>query len=271
MDEEYPDCSAGLDAGVLNALSLDKETTLAYLRDVVPSYLEFEAWVLEQKGGAFGFALQDAAVRWNASVRARRHTRPAKIEETYTDIGLGKGAGIDSAVVLNSLQDWQLFYKRNLETDFAGALGGRVVPLIATIDYGPLGICQLPRTWYKVLLKPRDLLHPDYPDMTQSGLDPRVLEAAGVEVEATLEFIRGDTPSYLEFEAWVLEQNGGELDSGPVDEWNDYVRNRVHNDQKQVDIRATIGREEDGDLSSAVVLNQLEDWHLAYRDLVDNR
>ena len=269
MDDEYPDCSGGLDTWVLNALSLDKETTLAYLRDTMPNYLEFEAWVLEQKGGTFDFPLQDAVVRWNASVRARRHNRPEKIEETYTDIGLEKNAGINSAVILNSLQDWQLFYKRDRQSDFANALGGRIVPLIANIDYGPLGVCQLPRTWYKILLKSKGLLHPNYPDMTQSGLDPRVLQAVNVEVDATLAFIRNNTPSYLEFEAWVLEQNGGEL--SPLDEWNDYIRNRIHKDEKRADIHATIGRENDGTITSAVILNHIEDWHLAYQDLLSNQ
>ena len=144
----------------------------------MPTYLEFEAWILEQKGDAFWeFEQQDAIIRWNASLRARRH-RSEKIEETYTDIGLADDAGIDSAAVLNSLQDWQLFYKRDLNTDYATKLGGSVVPLIATIDRGPLGVRQLPRTWYKIILKAKGLLHADYPDMTGGGLDPRRFRCA---------------------------------------------------------------------------------------------
>ena len=105
-DDEYPDMTDnGLDPRVLRALNLDIETTLTYLRENMPSYLEFEAWILEQKGDAFwGFEQQDAIVRWNAFIRARRH-RGEKIEETYTDTGLPRDAGIDSATVLNSLQD----------------------------------------------------------------------------------------------------------------------------------------------------------------------
>ena len=43
LDAEYPDCSGGLDTSVLEVLDLDKETTLAYLRNNMPNYLEFEA------------------------------------------------------------------------------------------------------------------------------------------------------------------------------------------------------------------------------------
>ncbi len=261
LDDEYPDVSDGLDRRVLEVLGLDRETTLAYLRENMPSYLEFEAWVLEQKGDDFwGFEQQDAIVRWNAFIHARRHRSPEKIEETYTDTGLPRDAGIDSATVLNSLQDWQLFYKRDLSE-----LSGNIVPLVATIDYGPLGVRQLPRTWHKILLRAKGLLHPDYPDMTESGLDPRVLRALNLDIDATLNHIRENLPSYLEFEGWVLEQCGGQIPAQAVDEWNDYLCNRIHNDAKRAEIRATVGC---GDISSAVVLNHIEDWHFAHQWLL---
>ena len=269
MDEEYPDYSGGLDRGVFEALGLDKDVTLAYLRNAMPTYLEFEAWIVKQKGEAFfSFDQQDAIIRWNAKVRARRHNNPEKIQETYTDIGLPKDAGITSAVVLNSLQDWQLFYKRDLNRDYTQKIGGRVVPLLATIDYGPLGVRQLPRTWYKILLKAKGLLHPDYPDMTGSGLDPRALKTLNLDIDKTLSFVHDKLPSYLDFEAWVLAQNNGELPGGAIDEWNDYLCNRIHNNAKRIDIRGTTGCAET--IHSAVVLNQIEDWHLSHRDLINH-
>jgi hypothetical protein len=87
MDEEYPDFSGGLDRMVFEVLGLDKDTTFAYLHENMPTYLDFEAYVVAQKGDTFfKFEQQDAIIRWNASLRARKHTRPEKIEETYTDI-----------------------------------------------------------------------------------------------------------------------------------------------------------------------------------------
>ncbi|MCZ6632947.1 MAG: hypothetical protein O7G87_06035 [bacterium] len=269
LDGEYPDFSGGLDSRVLEVLGLDKETTLAYLRDNMPDYLTFENWVLEQKGGAFDLELQDAVIRWNASLRARIH-RPSKIEETYNDIGLAPDAGVTSAPLLNSLQDWQLFYKRDLNSGFAERLGGRVVPLVANFDCGTLGVCQIPRTWYKILLKSKGLLHPDYPDMTETGLDPRALKVVNVDIDASLAFIRDNSASYPEFEAWILEQNGGELDRAPINEWNDYIRNRVHKEGKVIDIHNTLGLENDWTFTSATLLNQTEDWYLAYQDLMNN-
>jgi hypothetical protein len=266
LDEEYPDCSGGLDQSVLTVLGLDKETTLSYLREAMPAYLEFEAWVLEQKGGALD---REPVERWNEAVRIRTHTRPEKIKETYTDIGFGDDVEISSAVILNSLQDWQLFHKRDLDADYS-SLGGRVIPLISSLDYGPLEVCQLPRTWLKVVLKARDLLHPDYPDCG-GGLDAKVLATLGLDQEATLAHLRDGTPSYLDFEGWVLDQCGGSLDRAAVGEWNLYIRARVHQPEIVGRIHATIGLENDGSLTSAVVLNHIEDWHLAHADLMANR
>lgn len=289
LDAEYPYFSHGLDHKVFEVLGLDRAFTLAYLQARMPSYLDFEAWILKKKGDEFwGFERRDAIVRWNASVRARHH-QAEKIEETYTDAGLPRDAGITSATVLNSLQDWQLFYKRDLH-----ALSEPVVPLIATIDFGPLGVRQLPRTWYKIILKAKGALHPDYPHMTDNGLDPRVLRVLGLDIDATVNYISEEMPSYLEFEDWVREQCGGQIPAQAVEEWNDYLCNRIHNEAKRAEILATLGRGNDmvsrpiaidpdvwgglsthyklvNDLRSAVVLNHIEDWHLAYQSLVNRR
>ena len=260
LDAEYPDCSNGLDRLVIEALGLDKETVLAYLRDNMPSYLEFEVWVLQQKGGALD---ENVVNQWNERVRTRVH-RPEKIVETYADIGFSDDVNVNSAVILNSLQDWQLFYKRDLDS-----LSGQVIPLIATIDYGPLEVCQLPRTWLKNLLKAKGALHPDYPNMAQSGLDARVLQALQIEPADAVAYIHNNLPTYIQFEEWVLEQKGGKIDRGPVDQWNTFVRTRIHADSKRVEIHCTVGREEDGTLTSAVVLNHIEDWHFAYVNLME--
>jgi hypothetical protein len=266
LDEEYPDCSPGLDSKVIEALGLDKEAVLAYLRDNMPDYLSFEGWVVEQCGGAIDRAAADA---WNASVRNRQHA-PHKVEETYNDIGWDPAeVEVSSAMVLNSTQDWQLFYRRDLTADYS-RFGNQVVPLISNLDFGRLGVAQLPRTWYKILMRSKNLLHPDYPDMTKAGLDPRVLELIGIKPDAAVAHIRKEQPDYVQFENWVLEQNGGELDRSAIEEWNSYLDTREHQGEKQAGILKTLGREDDTNMSSAAILNMTEDFHFAYRMLMDN-
>ena len=64
-----------------------------------------------------------------------------------------------------------------------------MIPLISSVCYGPLGVCQLPRTWWKVLLQKAELLDSEYPDFS-SGLDKRVLEFLKLNKEITLSYLR---------------------------------------------------------------------------------
>jgi len=266
LDNAYPDFSGGLDTRVIDTLGLEKEEVLDFLGDELPDYLTFEAWVVERCGGSIDRVAADA---WNQYVRKRQH-RQEKIEETYNDIGWNQdNVNVTSAVVLNCVQDWQLFYKRDLNGDH-GCFGNQVVPLIANIDYGRLGVCQLPRTWYKILMRSKNLLHDDYPDMTKSGLDPGVLDVLNIKPDAAVAHIRAEQPDYNQFEDWILEQNNGELNQSVIDEWNQFLRTRFHKAEKQTEIRATLGRESDTDMTSAVVLNNTEDYYYAYKQLMDN-
>ena len=107
LDEDYPYCSGGLDTHVLGLLKLDKEQTLQHLWKQKPDYLQFEAWVEEH-----GALNRPSIKRWNASLGGRTHYIPAKIDETYGDIGFDKEEVIEvSSVLLNCLQDWQLFHR----------------------------------------------------------------------------------------------------------------------------------------------------------------
>ncbi len=265
LDEEYPDCSGGLDAWVMERLELDRDETLGYLRCEMPDYLTFENWVVRKKGGELDYG---AVGRWNAFVRNRTHNRK-KIAETHDNIGIPNDTDLTCAVILNSLEDWQLFSRRDLDTRFEG-VDGRVVPLIASIDYGRLEVRQLPRTWLKVVLKAKGVLHPEYPEFTQ-GLDAGVIDALHLDREAVLSHLREGTPSYVAFESWVLEQKDGQLDRQSIAEWNDYVRARIHKSELRKRILDGLGLPDNGTIRSAVVLNQIEDWSLAHRELTDAR
>ena len=260
LDPEYPDCSGGLDTWCMEVLGLPRDETLRYLRNELPTYLEFEAWVLQRTGDTLDAA---AISRWNDAVNNRVHADPAKIVETYADIGWPSDQRHTDAVLLNSLQDWQLFHKRDL-LGGTSDLRAPVIPLISSIDRGSLGICQLPRTWLKISLHGKGLLHPDYP-ACGSGLDQRVLDLLSLDRTEVVSTITEKQPTYLVFESWVAAR--GSIDDEAVASWNLFIRDRVHGKEKRSDIHATLGREDDGTLQSAVLLNHLEDWHLARRSL----
>ena len=133
-----------------------------------------------------------------------------------------------------------------------------MIPLISSICYGTIGICHLPRFWWKVLLRKSGLLDAEYPDCT-NGLDRLVIEALGLDKETVLAYLRDNMPSYLEFEDWVLQQKGGALDENVVIQWNERVRTRIHNrPEKIAETYADIGFSDDIDINSAVILNSLQ-------------
>ena len=52
LADGYDQCGMGYDQMVLDGLGLDRDATVAYLSDNIPSYPEFEKWILDQKGGS---------------------------------------------------------------------------------------------------------------------------------------------------------------------------------------------------------------------------
>ena len=262
LDASYPYCSDGLDRFVLQSLQLDRDATIAYLRQHMPTYLEFEDWIIAQKGGALH---QPTIDRWNNCLQTRTHINPAKIDETYTDIGFSREITIGSAVQLNCLQDWQLFHRNDLTgTGFPGPMP----PLLSSIDQGPLGLCQLPRTWLKTSLRARGLLHEDYPDCAEGSLDQRCMKALGLDQEETLAYLRDNLPTYTEFEDWVRQQ-ADPIDPQAVADFNRTLLERQHRPEKLVDIHAALNRPNDGTWTGGVLLNNLEDWQYAHTSLLE--
>jgi hypothetical protein len=271
LAEDYPECSGGLDMKLLEQLGVEPEKAIEHIHGQLPNYLEFETWILDRTDKA-----EVIAPEWNSDIRERVHTRPHKLAEIYATLGWDDSTGPaatagehpTSAVVLNHLEDWHFFYHRDIQQSLLDNLKGKIVPLISSIDYGPLEVCHLPRTWLKLLLGARVLLHSDYPDFT-NGLDRMVIEETlGLDRLRTIEYVRDEQPDYLGFEAWVVNELGGSRDDDAIAAWNKSIRNRIHKEGKRTEILSAISLPDDGSLISAVVLNQIEDWHFAHTSLI---
>lgn len=257
LDSEYPDRSGGLDTWCIDHLELDIDKTYDYLRSELPDYVTFESWVLDQKGGKLHAA---KIARFNQIILHRQHIRPQKIAETYADIGFDPDVDTHtSALLLNTLQDWQLFHARDLE----GVGVGSIAPLVSSLDVGPMGIMQLARTWQKVLLDAKGLLHDDYPAFG-GGLDNSVIDALGLDQVETLEFLRNELPTYMDFEHWI-QGRVGDINHTKVEEFQSHLVNREHKGPKLADIHQRTGC--DLGIANGVLLNHLEDWRYAY-DLI---
>ena len=255
LDPSYPDNSGGLDTWCLQAMNLDVGETYDYLRSELPDYVSFERWILAKKDGSLPAAQVE---RFNEIVKYRRHIRRHKIKETYDDIGFDPEVDTyTSALLLNTLQDWHLFHANDFVAD---QIPSGIPPLVSSIEVGPLDVMQLSRTWYKLLLAARGLLRDDYPACGM-GLDQGVLDALGLDREAVIAFISQKQPTYMGFENWVTAQIG-EVDRKKVDSCHRHLLDREHPVKRQSEIHKFTGC--DRSIKSGVLLNHLEDWHVAY-------
>jgi hypothetical protein len=197
LDSEYPHCSKGLDRWVLEFLGLDEEETIDRISSRSMTYSDLEA-LAEEKSAS---RLDPVSIRgFNQRIWFRRFQKSSggfgarKIEETYGDIGLDPSDEIESAVVLNSVQDWALWSKRDQDDPFAIAMP----PLISFGDYGPSGLQVLPRIWLKG--------HLEANVDGEEEVDSIILERFGLSKSDVTDFVRGERPDFLQFEEWVINR-----------------------------------------------------------------
>ncbi len=106
LPEDYDECGPGFDQMTLAGLGLDRDATLRYLKTNLPSYPQFEQWVLEQKGGQIS---PDEIERLNASIRGYNHSDEHG-REMREAAGIPEKTNIRDAVTLNKLEDWTEFH-----------------------------------------------------------------------------------------------------------------------------------------------------------------
>ena len=111
LAEGYPACGDGYDQMVLDGLGLDKESTLAYIKQNKPTYPQFEAWVKSN-----GTKVDQQSINGlNASIRGYNHE-----DDTRQGILSANGLPDDAsaprdAVSLNNLDDWKEFHDAEIK------------------------------------------------------------------------------------------------------------------------------------------------------------
>ncbi len=106
LAEGYDECGMGFDQMVLDGLKLDRETTLNYLKDNLPTYPKFEQWVVEQSGGSIDASEIDAL---NAAITGYNHADETR-GEILSAAGVEDDGSIKDAVRLNNQDDWTEFH-----------------------------------------------------------------------------------------------------------------------------------------------------------------
>ncbi len=97
-------------------------------------------------------------------------------------------------------------------------------------------------------------------DACGNGFDGMTLKALGLDREETLAYIASHKPTYVQFEEYILEKNGGTLPKEAIEAHNAAVRGYNHTDEYGSSLRAATGVK-DASVKDAVTLNLLEDLH----------
>jgi hypothetical protein len=133
----------------------------------------------------------------------------------------------------------------------------KTVPLISSGTAGPLGAIHLPRLWTKLTLSAAGTLADGY-DFCGAGFDAMTIAALGLDKDATIAFIKEKKPTYVQFEAYVLEKNGGSIPEAAIEKHNAAIRGYSHSDELAAKMQAASGLK-DTSIKDAVTLNMLED------------
>ncbi len=133
----------------------------------------------------------------------------------------------------------------------------KTVPLISSGTAGPLGAVHLPRLWAKLTLFGAGKL-PDGYDSAGAGFDQMTIDGLNLNRDEVIAFVTEHKPTYVAFEAWVLEKNGGSIPADAIEKHNAAIRGYNHSDELAASMRAASGVT-DETIKDAVTLNMLED------------
>ena len=141
----------------------------------------------------------------------------------------------------------------------------KIVPLISSDCAGPLGAIHLPRLWSKLTIAAAGLLPEGY-DECGPGFDQMTLTSLNLDRQKVMDFIRSQKPTYMQFEQWVIQQNGGSISEDKIRQHNDAVRAYCHSDELASSMRSASGVG-DPTIKDAVTLNKCEDLDELHRQV----
>jgi hypothetical protein len=135
----------------------------------------------------------------------------------------------------------------------------KLIPLISSGTAGPLGAVHLPRLWLKLTLAAHDVLADGY-DEAGAGFDAMTLAALGLDKDKTIAFVRENHPTYVQFEEYVVNENGGSVSPDAIAKHNAAVLGYDHDGTfaDPAEARKHLGIKDES-IKNAVLLNTLDD------------
>jgi hypothetical protein len=107
LADGYDVCGQGFDQMTLTGLGLDKEKTLAFIREKHPTYMQFEEYVAAQHGGTVP---ADLIAKHNAAIAGYNHGEDDG-KSMRSESGISNH-NVKDAVTLNTVNDLDELHKQ---------------------------------------------------------------------------------------------------------------------------------------------------------------
>jgi hypothetical protein len=146
----------------------------------------------------------------------------------------------------------------------------KVIPLISSGTAGPLGVVHLPRLWLKLTLAAHNALAEGY-DEVGAGFDQMTLDALNLDKAKTIAFVRESHPTYVQFEEWIVAQNGGKIPPDAIAKHNAAVLGYNHDGTfwDPAEARKELGIKDES-VKNAVVLNTVDDLNSLHKQIASH-
>ena len=102
LEDGYDECGQGFDQMVLDGLKVNRDAAVSFIKESLPTYAQFEKWVVDQRGGSIPASEIEAS---NAAIAGYDHADEAR-GEILAAAGIADDGSIKDAVNLNNLDDW---------------------------------------------------------------------------------------------------------------------------------------------------------------------
>jgi hypothetical protein len=99
-------------------------------------------------------------------------------------------------------------------------------PLAPRDEVGAIGVLQLKRLWSRIMIQRTGAPAPEGAEREWAA-DNTVISGLGLGLHETLRHLYATGPSFEQFESWILERNGGSIDSARIDRINRALRGDV--------------------------------------------
>jgi hypothetical protein len=99
-------------------------------------------------------------------------------------------------------------------------------PLATRDEVGAIGVLQLKRLWSRIMIQRTGAPAPEGAEREWAA-DNTVISGLGLGLHETLRHLYATGPSFEQFESWILERNGGSIDSARIDRINRALRGDV--------------------------------------------